>query len=77
MSSMDLFVSWSLKGFSSCVLSVRLFWHHCIVFLLLWRNNPVIVTVGLLHGENCSCFLVNYAGSFLGAGSACGCAHTF
>lgn len=57
MSSMALFVSWSLKGYPSCVLSVRLFWHHCVVFLLLWRNDPVVEimrkTVFLLSCEPC------------------------
>lgn len=30
MSSVALFVSWSLKGCFSCALSVRLFCHHCV-----------------------------------------------
>lgn len=57
MSSVALSVSWSLKGYSSYVLSVRLFWHHRVVFLLLWRNDPVVVVMGktvlLLSCELC------------------------
>lgn len=57
MSYMALLVSWSLKGYPSCVFSLRLFWHHYFVFLLLWRNDPVAVTmrktVFLLSCEPC------------------------